>query len=97
MFRLVRRPKSLAAGVRFCDPCADVSTAAQRAQRRYDRAHATAHLLISPDSSERKDSTMSENTRTTGGVPGDPAAARAVTGSGSCCGSPAQAGSTRTP
>ncbi|WP_165823189.1 hypothetical protein [Micromonospora globispora] len=48
MFRLVRRPKSPAAGVRFCDPCAEVSTAAQRAQRRYDRAHATVHLLISP-------------------------------------------------
>ncbi|MFI2649156.1 hypothetical protein [Micromonospora fulviviridis] len=38
---------------------------------------------------------MSENTRTTpattGGFAGDPAAALAVTGSGSCCGSPAQA------
>ncbi|WP_200207780.1 hypothetical protein [Micromonospora coerulea] len=38
---------------------------------------------------------MSENTQTapatTGGFAGDPAAALAVTGSGSCCGSPAQA------
>lgn len=34
---------------------------------------------------------MSENTRTTGGFLGDPAAALTVTGSGSCCGSPAQA------
>lgn len=48
MFRLVRRPKPDVAGVRFCDPCAEVSTAAQRAQRRYDRVHATTHLLISP-------------------------------------------------
>ncbi|MGC1210023.1 MAG: hypothetical protein WA890_01985 [Micromonospora sp.] len=48
MFRLVHRSKSPAAGARFCDSCAEVSTAAERAQRRYDRAHATAHLLISP-------------------------------------------------
>ncbi|PWU46018.1 hypothetical protein DLE60_24575 [Micromonospora globispora] len=34
---------------------------------------------------------MSENTRTTGGFLGDPEAALAVTGSDSCCGSPAQA------
>ncbi|MEV5692528.1 hypothetical protein [Micromonospora globbae] len=34
---------------------------------------------------------MSENIQTTGGFAGDPAAALAVTGSGSCCGSPAQA------
>ena len=38
---------------------------------------------------------MSENTQTnpatTGGFAGDPAAALAVTGSGSCCGSRAQA------
>lgn len=34
---------------------------------------------------------MSENTqRAAGGFTGDPAAALAVTGSGSCCGSPAQ-------
>ncbi|MGS2618263.1 hypothetical protein ACVCAH_27610 [Micromonospora sp. LZ34] len=35
--------------------------------------------------------TMSENIQTTGGFAGDPAAALAVTGSGACCGSPAQA------
>ncbi|MGW4498247.1 hypothetical protein ACWENR_06465 [Micromonospora sp. NPDC004336] len=34
---------------------------------------------------------MSENTQTAGGFAGDPTAALAVTGSGSCCGSPAQA------
>jgi hypothetical protein len=34
---------------------------------------------------------MSENTQTAGGFTGDPAAALAVTGSGACCGSPAQA------
>ncbi|MEV4483138.1 hypothetical protein [Micromonospora coxensis] len=34
---------------------------------------------------------MSENTQTTGGFAGDPAAALRVTGSGACCGSPAQA------
>ncbi|MFG3702259.1 hypothetical protein ACGF5C_30870 [Micromonospora sp. NPDC047620] len=34
---------------------------------------------------------MSESTQTTGGFAGDPAAALWVTGSGACCGSPAQA------
>ncbi|MEV0425598.1 hypothetical protein [Micromonospora sp. NPDC050495] len=34
---------------------------------------------------------MTENTPTTGGFTGDPAAALQVTGSGACCGSPAQA------
>ncbi|MFI7251622.1 hypothetical protein [Micromonospora chalcea] len=34
---------------------------------------------------------MSDNTQTTGGFAGDPAAALQVTGSGACCGSPAQA------
>ncbi|MFV2103732.1 hypothetical protein [Micromonospora sp. LOL_024] len=34
---------------------------------------------------------MSENAQTTGGFAGDPAAAPAVTGSGSCCASPAEA------
>ncbi|MFI7491386.1 hypothetical protein ACIBXA_23665 [Micromonospora echinaurantiaca] len=41
--------------------------------------------------SDGKAPTMSENTQTAGGFAGDPAAALAVTGSGSCCGSPAQA------
>ncbi|MFI6263210.1 hypothetical protein [Micromonospora sp. NPDC051006] len=41
--------------------------------------------------SERKATTMRENTSTTGGFAGDPAAALAVTGSGACCGSTAQA------
>lgn len=35
--------------------------------------------------------TMNENIQPTGGFAGDPAAALAVTGSGDCCGSPAQA------
>ncbi|WP_435124024.1 hypothetical protein [Micromonospora tulbaghiae] len=34
---------------------------------------------------------MSQNTPTAGGFSGDPAAALQVTGSGACCGSPAQA------
>jgi len=34
---------------------------------------------------------MSENTPAAGGFSGDPAAALQVTGSGACCGSPAQA------
>lgn len=34
---------------------------------------------------------MGENTQTTGGFAGDPTAALRVTGSGACCGSPAQA------
>ncbi|MFG2169283.1 hypothetical protein [Micromonospora chersina] len=34
---------------------------------------------------------MSENTSTAGGFTGDPAAALQITGSGACCGSPAQA------
>jgi hypothetical protein len=34
---------------------------------------------------------MSENTPAAGGFTGDPAAALEITGSGACCGSPAQA------
>jgi len=34
---------------------------------------------------------MSENTQTTGGFVGDPAAALRVTGSGACCGAQAEA------
>ncbi|MBM0275169.1 hypothetical protein [Micromonospora tarensis] len=44
MFRLTRRPRASTAGVRFCDSCAEVSTAEQRARRRFDAtraAHAT--------------------------------------------------------
>lgn len=48
MFGKVRRSSVAREGVRFCDSCAEVSTAAQRAQRRYERAHTTAYILISP-------------------------------------------------
>ncbi len=39
MFRFIRRAR-VAEGVRFCDGCAEVTTAAQRAERHYERAHA---------------------------------------------------------
>lgn len=48
MFGSTRRSSALRAGVRFCDSCAQVSTAAERAQRHYDRARTTAYTLISP-------------------------------------------------
>ncbi|MER7333945.1 MULTISPECIES: hypothetical protein [unclassified Micromonospora] len=47
MFGSTRRSSALRAGVRFCDSCAQVSTAAERAQRRYDRARTTVYTLIS--------------------------------------------------
>lgn len=48
MFGFTRRSSALRAGVRFCDSCAQVSTADQRAQRRYDRARTAVYTLISP-------------------------------------------------
>jgi hypothetical protein len=37
MFRFARRTRT-ADGVRFCDSCAEVTTAEQRAARHYERA-----------------------------------------------------------
>ncbi|MEV5692529.1 hypothetical protein [Micromonospora globbae] len=48
MFGKARRSSAAPAGVVFCDSCAEVSTAAQRAQRRYERARTTVYTLISP-------------------------------------------------
>lgn len=48
MFGKARRSASAGTGVRFCDSCARVSTAIQRAERRYDSLRATVHTLISP-------------------------------------------------
>ncbi|MFG2104560.1 hypothetical protein ACGFJ5_28615 [Micromonospora echinaurantiaca] len=48
MFGKARRSVMAQAGVRFCDSCAQVSTANQRAERRYDRVRAGVHTLISP-------------------------------------------------
>ncbi|MGC4834959.1 hypothetical protein ACLQ3D_10715 [Micromonospora vinacea] len=45
MFRLTRRQRASTIGVRFCDSCAEVSTAEQRAQRRFDAAR-TAHVTF---------------------------------------------------
>ncbi|MEQ4306154.1 hypothetical protein ABNF97_33020 [Plantactinospora sp. B6F1] len=47
MFRLFRRRSPLA-GVRFCDGCAEVTTAEQRARRRYDRGHTDTYPLTLP-------------------------------------------------
>lgn len=38
MFRFTRRAR-IAEGVRFCDSCAEVTTADQRATSHYERAH----------------------------------------------------------
>jgi hypothetical protein len=46
MFRLSRRP--VAAGVRFCDTCTEVSTAEERARRRQDRTRAQISALLGP-------------------------------------------------
>ncbi|GAB3178025.1 hypothetical protein FHX75_11209 [Micromonospora palomenae] len=46
MFGFMRRPKSPAAGVRFCDSCAEVTTTEQRAQRRYDAARTAAFAAM---------------------------------------------------
>ncbi|MFJ8579341.1 hypothetical protein [Micromonospora sp. NPDC093277] len=48
MFGSIRRPRTSLTGVRFCDSCAQVSTPAQRAERRLDRARTTAYTLITP-------------------------------------------------
>ena len=48
MFGSTRRSSAVPAGVQFCDSCAQVSTAAERAQRRYDRTRTTVYTLISP-------------------------------------------------
>ncbi|MDG6108759.1 hypothetical protein Daura_30660 [Dactylosporangium aurantiacum] len=47
MFRLPRR-SAAPAGVRFCDGCAEVSTAAQRAQRRVERTRTALAALAGP-------------------------------------------------
>ncbi|MCX4385789.1 hypothetical protein OG777_02440 [Micromonospora peucetia] len=47
MFGRARRSAAARAGVRFCDSCAEVSTAAQRMQRRYDRARTSVYTLMS--------------------------------------------------
>jgi hypothetical protein len=41
MFRINRR-RTVAAGVQFCDSCAEVTTADDRARRRYDTTVAQA-------------------------------------------------------
>lgn len=46
MFGTARRSAQAQAGARFCDSCARVSTAAQRAQRHYDQVRDTAYALI---------------------------------------------------
>lgn len=46
MFGSTRRSRTPAPGVRFCDSCAQVTTPAQRAERRYDTTRATVHTLI---------------------------------------------------
>ncbi|MEK8110489.1 hypothetical protein NKG94_51520 [Micromonospora sp. M12] len=43
MLRFARRSAPPAAGVRFCDSCARVSTTEQRAQRRYDATRTLAY------------------------------------------------------
>lgn len=48
MFGKARRPAAARAGVRFCDSCAEVSTSAQRVERRYDHARTSAYTLIGP-------------------------------------------------
>ncbi|MEU4479002.1 hypothetical protein AB0F68_13170 [Micromonospora sp. NPDC023966] len=48
MFGFPRRGPKPLSGVRFCESCAQVSTAAQRAERRYDRTRTTVYPLISP-------------------------------------------------
>lgn len=45
MFRMGRRRRD---GVLFCDGCAEVTTAEQRAERRYDRGHAAARMWTVP-------------------------------------------------
>ncbi|SIM56668.1 hypothetical protein [Micromonospora cremea] len=46
MFGKSRRPAAAQVGVRFCDSCAEVSTSAQRVERRYESARTSAYTLI---------------------------------------------------
>ena len=47
MLRLIRRPDRLS-DVRFCDSCAEVSTAAERSRRHRDRVLARAQSQLLP-------------------------------------------------
>lgn len=47
MLRINRR-RAVDAGVRFCDGCAEVTTAAQRAERRLERARTRALVWALP-------------------------------------------------
>jgi hypothetical protein len=47
MFRLGRR-SAAGAGVRFCDSCAEVSTAGERARRQHDRVRAQIAAVLGP-------------------------------------------------
>lgn len=48
MFGKARRSSAAPAGVLFCDSCAEVSTPAQRTQRRYEHVRTTVYTLVSP-------------------------------------------------
>ncbi|WP_405428995.1 hypothetical protein [Micromonospora sp. NBC_00617] len=48
MLRFARRSAPPAAGVRFCDSCARVTTSEQRAQRRYDATRIVAYTAYGP-------------------------------------------------
>jgi hypothetical protein len=39
----IKRRRTVEAGVQFCDSCAEVTTAAQRADSRYDRTRTAAY------------------------------------------------------
>jgi len=47
MIRFFRRAGRLA-GVRFCDSCAEVTTAAERARRHHERTVLRAQTLLGP-------------------------------------------------
>ena len=47
MFRIIRR-RTPELGVRFCDSCAEVTTADERARRRYDRTRADVQAFTWP-------------------------------------------------
>ncbi|MGI5243152.1 hypothetical protein [Dactylosporangium sp. CA-139066] len=47
MFRFARRP-AVPAGVRFCDGCAKVTTADQRARRSLDRTRTALTAITGP-------------------------------------------------
>ncbi|MEU0154140.1 hypothetical protein [Micromonospora fulviviridis] len=46
MFGKARRSAVARAGARFCDSCAEVSTSAQRVERRYERVRTNASTMI---------------------------------------------------